>query len=90
MPFFGFDALEWGKWFETANRHVADTYTDNGRVSTIFLGINYCFSLKEDLFGLFYEFIGGHDTPCNAWNERGRICSTGTPNSDRWYTCHDG
>lgn len=34
------DVLEWGKWYETADRHVAYNELPGGRcISTIFLGI---------------------------------------------------
>jgi hypothetical protein len=33
------DVLAWGRWFETADVHVAETTVDGVRVSTVFLGI---------------------------------------------------
>lgn len=33
--------MVWGKWFETANRHVANNHIGSKRVSTVFLGINH-------------------------------------------------
>lgn len=39
------DLVEWGTWFESANRHVAETIVKakfwNVRVSTIFLGLDH-------------------------------------------------
>jgi hypothetical protein len=36
------DLLTWGRWFETADRHVAETWvTPAIRVSTVFLGLDY-------------------------------------------------
>jgi hypothetical protein len=36
------DILTWGRWFETADRHVAETWvTPEIRVSTIFLGLDH-------------------------------------------------
>jgi hypothetical protein len=36
------DLLTWGRWFETADRHVAETWvTPEVRVSTIFLGLDH-------------------------------------------------
>jgi hypothetical protein len=36
------DLLAWGRWFQTADRHVAETWvTPHIRVSTIFLGIDH-------------------------------------------------
>ena len=41
-----YDTLEWGRWMQKADRHVADTTTTNGRVSTVFLGLDYDFTRK--------------------------------------------
>jgi len=39
------DVEEWGKWFETADRCVAQTILPSGvRVSTVFLGLDHSFS----------------------------------------------
>jgi hypothetical protein len=36
------DIEAWAKWFETHDRHVADTQLPNGiRVSTVFLGLDH-------------------------------------------------
>ena len=36
------DLCTWAQWYETANRHVADTWvTPNVRVSTVFLGLDH-------------------------------------------------
>lgn len=37
------DGLTWGKWFETADRRVAQDYVGDKYVSTVFLGINHQF-----------------------------------------------
>jgi len=38
------DLLEWGRWFETAPRHVARTSLPGGiEVSTVFLGLDHRF-----------------------------------------------
>ena len=34
----------WARWFEVGDRRVAVTDTDNGQVSTVFLGIDHSFS----------------------------------------------
>lgn len=36
--------LEWGRWLQTSDRHVAETFIGEHRVSTVFLGLdhNYC------------------------------------------------
>jgi hypothetical protein len=43
-----FDPLEWGRWFETAERHVAHDMDEGEgaahvRVSTVFLGLDHNF-----------------------------------------------
>ena len=35
------DLLKWGKWMETADRHVALTERDDVRISTVFLGLDH-------------------------------------------------
>jgi len=38
------DPIKWGIWFETADRHVANTRLPNGLVvSTVFLGLDHAF-----------------------------------------------
>lgn len=54
-----YDTMEWGRWFETADRHVAYTKTGNGTVSTIFLGVNHNF--RQGGKPIFFEtmVLGG-------------------------------
>ena len=35
------DLIKWGEWFECADRHVRDTFRDDVRVSTVFLGLDH-------------------------------------------------
>ncbi len=37
------DLMTWARWFETADRHVANDIVDGYRVSTVFLGIDHRF-----------------------------------------------
>lgn len=37
------DLLAWGRWFETAQRHVAIHAGKRFRISTVFLGIDHAF-----------------------------------------------
>lgn len=37
------DVLEWARWFENAQRHVADDTVEGYRVSTVFLGLDHGF-----------------------------------------------
>ena len=40
-PILVADGLTWGRWFETADRHVAWTQVGDVHVSTIFLGLDH-------------------------------------------------
>jgi hypothetical protein len=42
------DVLEWARWYDKANRHVADTTIGRVRVSTVFLGLDHSFSRGGD------------------------------------------
>lgn len=37
------DLYAWGEWFKKADRKVARNKTDNGDVSTVFLGLDHSF-----------------------------------------------
>lgn len=37
------DIIKWGKWFQDADRHVAQDDDEKYKISTIFLGINHNF-----------------------------------------------
>lgn len=56
------DLLEWARWFETANRHVAQTMVGTVRVSTVFLGLDH--NWKDSGDPILFEtmiFGGPHD-----------------------------
>jgi hypothetical protein len=38
------DFLKWASWYENANRRVAETHVGTFCVSTVFLGLNHCWS----------------------------------------------
>lgn len=40
--------LDWGEWFETADRHVADETIGGIRISTVFLGLDHNLLHKGD------------------------------------------
>ena len=48
------DLLKWAKWFENADRRVALTEYPEGRISTVFLGLDHNF---------------GCDGRCSTWEE---------------------
>lgn len=35
------DLMTWAQWYQTAERHVADTNVENVRISTVFLGLDH-------------------------------------------------
>lgn len=56
------DMLEWGQWFETADRRVAFTKMWLGvEVSTVFLGINHQFGCGAPILFETMIFGGDHD-----------------------------
>jgi len=63
------DVLDWGRWFEKANRKVAMTFiSDSVYVSTVFLGIDHNFGYFANKPLLFETMIfGGH---CDGYQRR--------------------
>jgi hypothetical protein len=67
------DVLEWGKWFETADRHVKQEMIGDIRVSTVFLGLDHSFG--DDGPPILFEtmiFGGTHNEyqdRCATWDE---------------------
>ena len=56
------DVIEWGRWFEDADRSVASTVLENGvRVSTVFLGLDHNFGSGEPVLFETMIFGGKHD-----------------------------
>lgn len=53
------DVASWGRWFETADRQVADDRIGDIRVSTIFLGLDYSFTVGPPLVFETMIFGGG-------------------------------
>lgn len=52
------DLMEWGRWFEKADRNVATTQVSPGvRVSTVFLGLDHNFGGGEPM--LFETMVFG-------------------------------
>jgi hypothetical protein len=49
------DVLEWGRWFETADRTVAKTKVGAAEVSTVFLGIDH--SHRDDGPPVLFETL---------------------------------
>jgi hypothetical protein len=73
--------VEWAKWFETADRRVAQTYCWRGlcRVSTVFLGLDHSYGALLGLEGVppllfetmvFWGSEGGYEIQrCSTWPE---------------------
>ena len=55
------DAMEWTHWFHTAERHVADTLIGEVRISTVFLALDYSFSMKGPPILFETMILGGED-----------------------------
>lgn len=56
------DILEWARWFEIANRHVAKTdLPNNVSVSTVFLGLDHQFSGGSPILFETMIFGGKYD-----------------------------
>ena len=67
------DLLEWGRWFETADRRVDQTEIGPYFISTVFLGLDYDYTGKGP--PMLFEtmvFVGGDEVfcaRCSTWDE---------------------
>ena len=67
------DLLEWGRWFETADRHVASTDIGESHISTVFLGIDHAFGgggptiLFETM--VFGGPLADEQERCSTWEQ---------------------
>lgn len=62
------DLLAWARWFEAANRHVAETWvTPAIRVSTIFLGLDYALWPGASVPILFETMVFGGACDQEQW-----------------------
>lgn len=43
-PVEAHDLISWGRWFEKADRHVGNDTIGDSRVSTVFLGLDHCWT----------------------------------------------
>jgi hypothetical protein len=67
------DLMSWARWFETADRHVANEQIGACRVSTVFLGLDHSFGDGSPL--LFETMVFPDGDGSDAWSDR---CSTYT------------
>ena len=54
------DVVKWGKWFETAERHISNTKIGDVTVSMIFLGLNHAFGGGKPVLWETMIFGGEH------------------------------
>ena len=62
------DIHEWGKWYETANRHVEKTNIGEAAVSTVFLGLDHNWGEGDPLLFETMVFGGKHDEYCERYS----------------------
>ena len=60
------DIFAWGRWLQTADRHVRDTARDDVRVSTVFLGLDHGFGGRRELFETMV-FVNGASEGCERY-----------------------
>lgn len=66
------DLMTWARWFEKAERHVAQTEIGDVRVSTVFLGLDHAFGGGRPLLFETMIFGGSEDGYCEryeTWDE---------------------
>jgi hypothetical protein len=66
------DVLEWGTWFETANRRVAKDTIGDSEVSTVFIGLDHSFGGDKPLIFETMVFDGpldGEMDRYSTWEE---------------------
>lgn len=71
------DVLEWGRWFGSADRVVAQTYFGKDKpeeiqVSTVFLGLDYSYGKGKPILFETMIFGGEHDQyqdRCSTWDQ---------------------
>jgi hypothetical protein len=66
------DLMKWATWYETANRHVANTQIGGIWVSTVFLGVDHNFGAGLPILFETMVFRGGSGNECvrcESWDE---------------------
>jgi hypothetical protein len=61
MPVLEPDLYAWGRWFETAERHVAQVHLGDVTISTVFLGLDHSWGGGPPLIFETMVFGGPHD-----------------------------
>ena len=65
------DTLEWGEWFETADRIVKQEHINTVQISTVFLAVDHAYQGNPLLFETMI-FGGEHDeyqTRYSTWDQ---------------------
>lgn len=52
------DLFKWAEWFETADRHVRDSFQGDVRVSTVFLALDHSFGHGRPVLFETIAFVG--------------------------------
>jgi hypothetical protein len=66
------DLFEWGQWFESATRRVAEDFVGKVRISTVFLGLNHRYGEGRPLWFETMVFEGPLDGDMDrytTWDE---------------------
>jgi hypothetical protein len=64
------DLLEWGRWMQTAKRHVALDWIGDVKVSTVFLGLDHQFASGPPLIYETMVFGGPLDQNQDRYSTR--------------------
>ena len=70
------DVLEWGQWFEDADRRVARDEIGDYTVSTVFLGLDHSMGGAEPQLFETMVFKGTESTWCESGLSEARRCAT--------------
>ncbi len=65
-------AKEWGRWFDTTDRHVADLRDEDIRISTTFIGLDHSSGDGPPLVFETLVFGGpldGEEEHCSTWQQ---------------------
>ena len=62
------DLFKWALWLESADRHVRDTFRDDVRVSTVFLGLDMSFGHGPALLFETMVFVNGVSETCDRYS----------------------
>ena len=62
------DLFKWALWLESADRHVRDTFRDDVRVSTVFLGLDHSYGHGPPLLFETMVFVNGVSETCDRYS----------------------